>query len=248
MSRTAVVTGGTRGIGRAIALALHREGYSVAVSYRSDECAAARLAAECGARERLLCCRADVADREQVQELMDRAHHAFGSIDVLVNNAGLNVDRPFLEMTEEEWDRVVDTNMKGVFLCSQSAARYMMEQEDGGIIVNIGASTGIRARTNGINYCAAKAGVLVMTKCLAMELAPRIRVNCVIPGMTRTAELVGRYHLDDPEHLAAVEAAIPLHRLAEPEEIAEVVRFMVSPEARYIHGQKIIVDGGQFMF
>jgi acetoacetyl-CoA reductase/3-oxoacyl-[acyl-carrier protein] reductase len=149
-------------------------------------------------------------------------------------------------MTEEDWDVVVDTNMKGVFLCAQAAARVMLRQ-GGGQILNVGASTGIRGRANGINYCAAKAGVLVMTKCLALELAPTVRVNCLIPGLVRTGEVVRRRGLDDPDRLRRAEEAIPLRRIGEPHEVAEVAAFLISDAAGYINGQKILVDGGQFM-
>jgi NAD(P)-dependent dehydrogenase (short-subunit alcohol dehydrogenase family) len=136
--------------------------------------------------------------------------------------------------------------MKGVFLCAQIASVYMLQQEQGGIILNIGASTGIRGRANGMNYCASKAGVLVMSQCLALELGPKIRVNCVIPGLVRTEETERRLHLNDPHHPRVQE--IPLKRFGMPEEVADVVSFLLSDQARYINGQKIIVDGGQFMW
>jgi NAD(P)-dependent dehydrogenase (short-subunit alcohol dehydrogenase family) len=247
--KTAIVTGSTRGIGLAIALRLAASGHNVVLNHhRDDESAdeALRLCAALTPHVRLV--KADVGRPAGAEMLVDEACTAFGAIDILVNNAGLNVDRPMLEMSEEDWDRVVDTNMKGVFLCAQRAARHMVRQSGGGVILNIGASTGIRARRDGLNYCAAKAGVLVMTKCMAMELAPRVRVNCLIPGMTRTGEMVERFHLDDADALARVEAEIPLGRVASPEEIADVACFLLSAQAEYINGQKIIADGGQFMY
>ena len=156
-------------------------------------------------------------------------------MDVLINNAGLNIDKPMHDLTEEDWDRVVDTNMKGVFLCSQHASSYMLQQPYGGIILNIGALTGIRGRSNGLNYCAAKAGMLVMTKCMALELVPRIRVNCLIPGMTYTGEMVERFGLDDQENVHKLEQLVPLRRLAAPEEMADVVKFLLSILTRLIH-------------
>ncbi len=180
--------------------------------------------------------------------MIDGAQETFGSVDVLVNNAGLNIDKPMHDLTDEDWDRVVDTNMKGVFLCSQRASAYMLQQPQGGIILNVGALTGIRGRTNGLNYCASKAGMLVMTKCMAMELAPRVRVNCLIPGMTYTGEMEERFGLKNPENVRMLEGRVPLQRLAEPEEMANVVSFLLSDEARFITGQKIIVDGGEYMF
>jgi acetoacetyl-CoA reductase/3-oxoacyl-[acyl-carrier protein] reductase len=173
---------------------------------------------------------------------MDAATARFGSIDVLVNNAAINIDKPLRDLTEPDWDAVIDTNLKSVFLCSQRAAAVMLEQPTGGVIVNIGASTGIQGRKNGANYCAAKAGVLVLTQCLALELAPTIRVNCVIPGSTADSGRARR-----PEEIADKQAAIPLGRLACADEIAAAVTFIVSDQAGYITGQKLVVDGGQFM-
>src|SRR5258708_34622170 len=144
----------------------------------------------------------------------------FGTLDVLINNAARVQDKPLIEMTEDEWDHVVDVNMKGTFLCSQAAAQYMLQQDTGGVILNIGASTGIKGRLNGINTCASKAGIMVMTKCLALELGPKIRVNTIIPGLTLTEEVVDRHHLNDPANLQARTATIPLQRATTPEDMA----------------------------
>jgi NAD(P)-dependent dehydrogenase (short-subunit alcohol dehydrogenase family) len=249
MKRTVIITGGTKGIGRAIALNLARQNYNLVLTYVSDDASAEETLAVCRQyTPDVILFKGDIANASDVERLIQATKETFDSIDVLINNAGLNIDKPLHSLTESDWDRVVDTNMKGVFLCSQAASAYMLEQEQGGIILNIGASTGIRGRKNGLNYCASKAGVLIMTKCLAMELAPKIRVNCLIPGMTRTEELEQRFELNNPEKLKVVEAEIPLRRVAAPEEIAEVASFMLSPGAAYINGQKLIVDGGQFMF
>jgi NAD(P)-dependent dehydrogenase (short-subunit alcohol dehydrogenase family) len=248
MNKTVVITGGVKGIGRAIALKLAQQSYNLVLNFHRDKQSA---------EDTLRCCReytdnvmlfqADVSRPTQVAAMMDTAVHTFHSLDVLINNAGVNIDRMLLDMTEEDWDVVVDTNMKGVFLCAQAAARFMLRQGSG-LILNLGASTGIRGRANGINYCASKAGVMVMTKCLALELAPTVRVNCLLPGMARTDELVQRYQLNDPDKLRQAESTIPLQRVCEPDEVAEVAAFLLSDAARYINGQKIIVDGGQFMF
>ncbi len=249
MQKRVIITGGTKGIGRAIALKLARENYRLVLNYRTDEESAQETLAQCTAlNPHVVLCQGDIANKQRVEELARLAIDTFGGIDVLINNAGRNIDKPLHDLTEEDWDQVVDTNMKGVFLCSQIVSRYMLEQEDEGLILNIGATTGIRGRVNGVNYCASKAGVLIMTKCMAMELAPKIRVNCVIPGMTRTQELIDRYGLDDPDREREALKAVPLRRAAMPEEIADVVSFMISREARYINGQKIIIDGWQFMF
>lgn len=240
--KTAIVTGGTRGIGRSIALALGTAGYDLVLTYRSQDDAAARTAAECrhlGVAVETL--KADGAVASNVERVITTALARFGSIDVLVNNAGTNIDKPLVDLTEDDWDTVVDTNLKAVFLFCRSVAGWMSAQRHRGVIINIGASTAIQGRKNGVNYCAAKAGVLVLTKCLALELAPLVRVNCIIPGST--AECGSRR---TPE--AELVASIPMARLAMPSDVAAAVTFMVSDQAGYITGQKLLVNGGQFMF
>ena len=164
-----------------------------------------------------------------------------------MNNAGLNIDRPFLELTDDDWRRVLDTNLSGPFWLTRALAPAMLAA-GGGSVVNIGATTGIRPRVDGANYCASKAGLLQLTKCLALELAPAIRVNCLIPGMIDTEELRTRWRLDDPERLAQTLDEIPTHRMGTTEDIADALEFMVGPAASYLNGQKLIVDGGQFMW
>lgn len=245
IGRTAIITGGARGIGRSIALKLGRLGYNLVLGYRTmDETAleTVDLCRNYGSKAVLV--KGDISNGSDARALVDCAVTHFGSVDVLVNNAGINIDKPLVDLAEEDWDAVVDTNMKGVFLCSQNAARVMLRQDQGGAIVNIGASTGIQGRINGLNYCASKAGVLIMTKCLALELAPKIRVNCVIPGSTADCGQRQR----SQEYVKMKEAQIPLGRLGAPEDVAEAVSFVISDRAKYITGQKILVDGGQFMF
>jgi NAD(P)-dependent dehydrogenase (short-subunit alcohol dehydrogenase family) len=192
--------------------------------------------------------RADIAHGPEVNELVARSVDAFGSIDVLINNAARVVDKPVLEMSELDWDEVVNTNMRGAFLCSQHAGRVMLTQESGGVILNIGASTGIRGRRNGINTCASKAGLMVMTHCLALELAPKVRVNTIVPGLTRTEETARRFRLDDPTVLRTRRDAIPMDRIGTPEDVANAVLLLLSPEAAFVTGQKLVVDGGQYMW
>ncbi|MBA2678451.1 MAG: 3-oxoacyl-ACP reductase FabG [Ktedonobacteraceae bacterium] len=249
-SKTVIITGGTRGIGKAIALTLARQNrYNLILNYRTDDAAAQEALQECKSiHPNVHIVQADVSQRSDVEALMQEAYTTFHSIDVLINNAGINSDKPLQEMTDNDWNSVVDTNMKGVFLCSQIASLYMLQQEQEGIILTIGASTGIRGRKNGLNYCASKAGVLVMTKCLALELSPKIRVNCVIPGSIWTEETEKRHSYRDPQRLHAKEEQIPLKRIGTPEEVADVVAFLLIHEARYLNGQKILVDGGEFMW
>jgi 3-oxoacyl-[acyl-carrier protein] reductase len=247
--RAAVVTGSSSGIGRAIATRLLRSGYKVTLNYSADDKRAAEALALCQAiSPDVLLIKADVSSADAAGALMRQAVDAFGRLDVLVNNAARVIDRPALEMSEADWDRVLDVNLKGAFLCSQHAARQMLRQDHGGVILNIGASTGIRGRRNGVNTCASKAGLMIMTQCLALELGPRIRVNTIIPGLVVTDETRQRFSLDDPEVRRAREEAVPLGRLGRPEDVADAVMLMLAQESGFITGQRVVVDGGQAMW
>lgn len=247
--RAAVVTGSTSGIGKAIAARLLRSGYSVVLNYSGDDARAAEVLEQCRQIDpRVMLAKADVSNADAVSGLIGCALDAFGRVDVLVNNAARVIDRPALDMTEEEWDDVLNVNLKGAFLCSQHAARWMLKQGDGGVILNIGASTGIRARRNGVNTCVSKAGLMLMTQCLALELAPKVRVNTIIPGLVVTEETERRFGLDDPAVRSAREEGIPLQRLGRPEDVADAVALMLSDDSRFITGQRIVVDGGQNMW
>jgi len=248
-SPAAVVTGSTSGIGRAIAVRLSRVGYRVILNYSHDgQRAASALKEARHAGGNCLLVRADIGRSGEAASLIDQAIEAFGRIDVVVNNAARVADAPVLDMTEAEWDSVLDVNLKGAFLVAQAAARQMLSQDSGGTILNIGASTGIRGRRNGVNTCASKAGLMLMTQCLALELAPKIRVNTIIPGLVITDETQERFGLDDPDIRRQRETAVPLARLGSPEDVADAVMLAISAEARFMTGQKIIVDGGQNMW
>ena len=249
VQRAAVVTGSTSGIGLAIATRLAGAGYQVTLNYAGDDGRARAALAECrhaGPGAQLV--KADISTAAGAEMLIREAIAATGRLDVLVNNAARVVDKPALEFTEADWDAVLDVNLKGAFLCSQHAARQMLNQDDGGAIINIGSSTGIRGRRNGANTCASKAGLILLTQCLALELAPRIRVNTVIPGMVVTAETTHRFQLDDPAVRRQREEATPMQRLGTPEDVADAVMLMLSSEAGFITGQKVVVDGGQNMW
>jgi acetoacetyl-CoA reductase/3-oxoacyl-[acyl-carrier protein] reductase len=240
-----VVSGGTRGIGLALTQRLRQLGHHVVAFYHSDALAAKRaIAAD---PDGVTAIRLDVADPAAVRQTCAAVVAGYGPPRVLVNNAGVNRDRPVLELTDEDWSRVLGTNLSGPFYLTRALAPAMLAA-GGGAVVNVGATTAIRPRGNGANYCASKAGLLQLTKCLALELAPTIRVNCLIPGFTHTAEVVERYRLDDPQRRSAVLEQIPQRRIAEPEQIADALEFLVSPGSGYMTGQKLIVDGGNFMY
>src|SRR5260370_1600881 len=180
--RVAIVTGSTSGIGLASAARLARSGYEVPVNYAADGGrAAAALSQGREAGPDAVLFRADIGTAAGAAALVRQAIDAFGKLDVLVNNAARVIDKPALEMTEADWDGVVDVNLKGAFLCSQHAARQMLTQEDGGVILNIGAPTGIRGRRNGVNTCASKAGLMMMTPCLSPQLTPKQPLTTLIP-------------------------------------------------------------------
>jgi 3-oxoacyl-[acyl-carrier protein] reductase len=249
LQRTAIVTGSTSGIGKAIAQRLLKAGYKVTLNYSNDDDQAARTLSDCKKISRhVLLVKADISDPDQVEKLIGQSIEAFGTLDVLVNNAAQVADGPILDMTNDEWDRVLDVNLKGAFMCSRLAARQMLRQDDGGVILNIGAPTGIRARRNGVNTCASKAGLMIMTQCLALELSPKVRANTIIPGLTITDETALRFGLDDPGVRREREELVPMRRLGRPEDVANAVMLMLADESNFITGQKIVADGGQNMW
>ncbi|QWF84493.1 SDR family NAD(P)-dependent oxidoreductase [Amycolatopsis sp. CA-230715] len=242
----ALVSGGTKGIGLSLSRRLRKIGYRVVALYRSDEGSAVSASEELGA-ENFEAVRADVSNPRDARRIAARVLEAHGAVTVLVNNAGLNIDRPFLALADDEWDKVIATNLSGPFYLTSALAPAMLDA-GGGSVVNVGATTAIRPRRDGANYCASKAGLMHLTKCLALELAPTIRVNSLIPGMIETAEMRTRFRLDEPERMAGMLDEIPQRRIGSPEEMADALEFLIGPAGAYVTGQKLIVDGGQFMW
>lgn len=247
-SKTAIVTGGTRGIGRAIAK-LFLENHAKVAIFGTDAARAAQtasqLASECGvAPECAVGFGVDVGSASAVSEAIGRAVESLGGkVDILVNNAGITRDNLLVRMSEDEWDEVIDTDLKGVFNCVKAVARPMIRARQGRII-NIASVVGVIGNIGQVNYSAAKAGVIGMTRSLARELASRnINVNAIAPGFVATAMTDA---LPEPAKAALVEK-IPLGRVAQPEEIARVALFLAGPGADYITGQCIGVDGGLAM-
>lgn len=242
--KKALVTGASRGIGRAIALALAAEGADVAVNYAGSEAAAKEVAAEIEAMGRkAVVIQADIASNEMSTAMIDKVVEEFGRIDILVNNAGITRDGLLMRMKEEDWDAVLNTNLKGVFNCTKAAVKYMMKQK-AGKIVSISSVVGLMGNAGQANYAAAKAGVIGFTKAVAKEVAARgITVNAVAPGFIKT-DMTSVLSEKVVENLIA---GIPLNRLGESEDIAKAVVFLVSNDANYITGQTLHVDGGMVM-
>jgi NAD(P)-dependent dehydrogenase (short-subunit alcohol dehydrogenase family) len=244
--QVALVTGAQQGIGRALAVALAQDGADVGINYLNDREAAERVAAEVRGTGRRPCLvQGDVSRKDHAEAMLDAVAKELGTPRILVNNAGVFPRADFLAMTEEEWDRVLDVNLKGSFLCAQAAARRMVAAGGGGAIVNL-SSVAMRGTPLGVHYAASKAGVMGLTRAMALALAPyRIRVNAIAPGLTDTAQ--PRQGNSEAE-LAELGRQIPLEgRMARPEEIARVAVFLAAGESGWITGQTIHVNGGAFM-
>lgn len=243
--RRALVTGGSRGIGRAIALALARDGADVAVGCRSDRDAAERTAGEIRALgRRAVVVQGDTSAGADAERLVGEAAAALGTLDLLVNNAGVLARTPFLEIEEEEWDRIVGTNLKGYFLVGRAVARHMVARKIEGAIVNVSSAVQAAAAPDLTHYAVSKAGVGMLTKQMALELAPyRIRVNAVCPGLVETD--LNRADIARAEFRERRLARIPLGAIGAPQDVAGAVVFLASSEeARLVTGASLFVDGG----
>ncbi|WP_368198406.1 3-oxoacyl-[acyl-carrier-protein] reductase [Bacillus pumilus] len=243
-NKTAVVTGASRGIGRSIAIDLAKNGANVVVNYSGNEAKSNEVVDEIKALgQQAFAVKADVSNAEEVQSLMKQAIDTFGSIDILVNNAGITKDNLLMRMKENEWDDVININLKGVFNCTKAVTRQMMKQRSGRII-NLASVVGVCGNPGQANYVAAKAGVIGLTKTTAKELATRhITVNAVAPGFIST-DMTDK--LDENVQTEMLKQ-IPLARFGAPEDISNVVVFLASEGAGYITGQTIQVDGGMVM-
>ena len=250
--QTALVTGASRGIGKEIALELARNGYRVAVNYYNDpaslvaatvaEIRAVQAHVPTDVRTEVLPIEADIRSSSQVTAMFDRVIGAFGRLDLLVNNAGVQTWKPLLEVTEEEWDLVVHTNLKGCFLCTQQAARYMKDH-GGGSIVNLGSGCNKLAFPSLVAYTASKGGIEMFTKEAAVELGRYgIRVNCIAPGSIESE----RTRAEDPDYAGTWSKLTPLGRVGTAADIAPTVVFLASKGASFISGQTIWIDGALF--
>lgn len=246
--RKALVTGANSGIGRAIALRLAQEGAGVAINFLSHPEAAdevVKLIIE--ANGQALAVQADISVEAQVEAMFARAAEALGGLDILVNNAGMETHHPFLEMPLDAWRKVIDVDLTGAFLCAQRAARLMVEAQTGGSIVNISSVHQMIPWGGYAHYCAAKAGLDMMSKTLALELATEnIRVNTVAPGAIQTP--INKDVWANPEKMKDLLRKIPTERMGQPDEIASVVVFLCSSESSYMTGTTVFVDGGMTLY
>lgn len=242
MNRVVLVTGGSSGIGEATVRLFASYGYDVVINYNSGEDRAIRIAKDIEEKYNIstLCIKADVSNEDEVKDMVDRVINKFGRIDVLVNNAGIAIDSDFSDKTVSNFRKILDVNLIGTFIVSKYVSKYMLEY--GGSIVNVGSTNGIDSfYTYSMDYDASKAGIHILTKDLAIEFSPSIRVNAVAPGWVETpmnSELDLDYMNDEKNKIA-------LGRFAKPEEIAKVIYFLASDEASYVNGSVIVVDGGR---
>ena len=244
-NKVAIITGARRGIGRTHALTLSKAGAKVVVCDISEEDCQKVVEEIKKEKGEALALKCDVAKKEEVEGIVKKTVEKFGKVDILVNNAGICQFKPFLELTEEEWDRTLDINLKGYFLCAQAAAKEMVKQKSG-VIINIASvamgQVGVGFPTLA-HYCASKAGIVAMTETLASELAPfNIRVNAIAPGAIETPMIDPMKQ--DPKIMEAMLARVPMHRAGRPEEVSNLVLFLASDESSYMTGSTVVIDGG----
>jgi len=254
--KTALVTGASSGIGQAIAIRLAEEGCNVAINYRSNpeaaedtEDAAMERACgqvqQCGVKSLLV--QGDVSKEADIIRMFDAVIQEFGRLDILINNAGIQTDKPSHEISADDFDRVIDVNLKGAFLCARETIKHLLERQAAGVIINISSVHEIIPRPNYLTYSMSKGGMANLTKTLALEYADKqIRVNAIAPGATITP--INEAWTEDPEKQAEVESHIPMGRAGTSEEMAAAVAFLVSDEAAYITGQTLFIDGGLTLY
>src|SRR4051812_16145085 len=244
IGKTALVTGASRGIGREIALELARQGVDVVVNYAGSEAKAHEVVEEIkGLGREAIAIQCDVSNSESVTDMVKETVDHFGKIDILVNNAGITKDNLLMRMKEQEWDDVININLKGVFLCTKAVTRQMMKQRVGRII-NITSVVGVSGNPGQANYVAAKSGVIGLTKTTAKELASRnITVNAIAPGFI-TTDMTDKLSDEVKDEMLK---QIPLARLGEPKDIAKITAFLASDDSAYMTGQTLHIDGGMVM-
>jgi len=243
--RVMVITGGSTGLGSELAKYFVSKGFRLVVNYFFDKDVQELIGnnSALGNKDKVLFSQADVSSRGQVQGMFKNAIDKFGRVDILLNFAGINRDAPFTEITDDMWDSVIAAHLKGHFICGQEYVAHNPDRE--GLILNIGAACGQMGRKNGANFCSAKGAIFALTKCMALELAPRIRVNCLVPGSVKTREVIDRYDLETDDGLEKELATLPMGRLGEFEDIIHMVQSII--DAKFTTGANFYANGGQYM-
>jgi NAD(P)-dependent dehydrogenase (short-subunit alcohol dehydrogenase family) len=243
--RVILVTGSSSGLGACLIRHFAGKGFGVIINYIIDSEAEDlyQEIAKVAGGERVMMFKANVSNREQVKSMFDAAIEKFGRVDILINCAGINRDAPFTEITDELWEEVISVHLKGHFVCSQEFVFHNSDRE--GLIINVGAAAGQIGRKNGANFCAAIGGIFALTKAMALELAPSIRVYCLVPNAIRTREVIERYDLEDKDGLAKELATMPMGRLGEFDDVTQMVDCIV--DAKFTTGANFYVNGGQYM-
>jgi 3-oxoacyl-[acyl-carrier protein] reductase len=242
--KVAIITGAGRGLGEAVARDLLGKGFSVVVADMNKiNIYKYKVNSQFNDSANIMSYQVDVSKRMEVKKMFASAYERFKQIDYLINFAGINRDAPFIEMTDEDWDSVISVHLKGTFICCQEFVK--LKSHGNGHIINVSAACGIQGRKNGVNFCSAKAGVLAFTKCLALELSPRIQVNCLIPSAVDTPEVRERYNLDTKEGFDSVVKGIPMGRLGKTEDVTQMINCILS--SNFTTGSTFYVNGGEYM-
>ena len=243
-NKVALITGASKGIGKSIALEFANEGASIIINYNKSEKEALELVNKINKNKNYLesiAIKADISHIEEISEMVDKIISKYSHIDILVNNASIYYRNSFFDSNEKIWGEIIDTNLRGTYFCSKFVSEHMLKGDEG-VIINIASNAGhIPRKDEGVEYGISKAGVIYLTKSLALTLAPSIRVNCISPGYTNTE--MSKFFTDD-KLKEEVQSKIPLKRINDPENIAKLALFLTSPSSRNITGQNIIIDGG----
>ena len=240
MAKTAVITGATKGLGKQIALELAKDGFEIVINYRTENDSLAQMVEEINKTTKAYTFKADISNFDEAKALIDFAASETGKIDLLVNNAGITNDKLLVRMSEEDFSKVIDINLKGTFNCIRHASRLMMKQKFGRI-VNISSVIGLIGNVGQANYAASKAGVIGLTKSAAREMAPySVTVNAIAPGFIKS-DMTDKLTDEIKDN---IKSSIPMRKIGEPKDVANLVKFLANDETGYITGQVIQVDGG----
>ncbi|MDK2803832.1 MAG: 3-oxoacyl-[acyl-carrier protein] reductase [Peptostreptococcaceae bacterium] len=244
MAKTAVITGATKGLGKQIALELAKDGFEIVINYRTENDSLAQMVEEINKTTKAYTFKADISNFDEAKALIDFAASETGKIDLLVNNAGITNDKLLVRMSEEDFSKVIDINLKGTFNCIRHASRLMMKQKFGRI-VNISSVIGLIGNVGQANYAASKAGVIGLTKSAAREMAPySVTVNAIAPGFIKS-DMTDKLTDEIKDN---IKSSIPMRKIGEPKDVANLVKFLANDETGYITGQVINVDGGMVMY